>query len=136
MTSEAFLEEWHRVVANKDLEGLESLLEEEVQIGAPPYWNRLEGRPLVHHLLGVILVTIENFTYHREWQQGSELALEFHGHVGDLDIQGIDLISLGDDGRVRSIDVLMRPVNAVLRLQEIVGPQMIEFLTRNTPDGE
>ena len=126
--SDEFLDKWHRIVAEKDLDALLTVLDEDVTIGAPPYWNKLEGRPLVHHLLGVIIRTIEDFTYHREWRDGRELALEFHGHVGELDIQGIDLITLGDDGRVANIDVLMRPVNAVLRLQEIVGPQMIEFL--------
>ncbi len=127
--SDAFLDTWHRIVAEKDLAGLHDLLEEGVQIGAPPYWNRLEGRRIVHHLLGIIIETIEDFTYYREWQQGRELALEFQGHVGDLDVQGIDLITLGDDGRVRNIDVLMRPVNTVIRLQEIVGPQMLAFLS-------
>lgn len=130
MSVGAFLEEWHRIVANRDLDALEEILCEDVTIGAPPYWTPLAGRPIVHHLLSIIIETIEGFTYFREWQDGSELALEFRGKVGDLDVQGIDLISLDPEGRVRNLDVLMRPTNTILRLQEVIGPRMAEFLSR------
>jgi hypothetical protein len=130
MTSETFLEEWHRIVGEKDLVALEQVLAKDVTIGAPPYWAKLPGRPLVHHLLGLIIETIEDFTYHREWIRGQELALEFQGHVGDLDVQGVDLITIDDDGLVTNIDVPMRPANAVARLQEIIGPQMAAYLAK------
>lgn len=123
-----FLTEWHRVVAERDVDAFGNHLTEDVTIGAPPYWDRLEGRVLVEHLLGIIARTIEDFTYHREWVDGNELALEFTGHVGDMQLQGIDLITLDDSMRISKLDVLMRPVNAVLKLREIVGPQMMEFL--------
>ena len=125
-----FLEEWHRVVAARDLEALGALLAEDVAIGAPPYWEKLRGHALVLHLLGLILATIEGFTYQREWRDGDELALEFTGRVGDLDVQGIDLISLDAAGRVRNLDVLMRPINTILALRDIIRPQMTEFLKR------
>ncbi len=123
-----FLTEWHRIVFEKDVAALGSVLAEDITMGAPPYWEKLNGVELVQHLLGIIVNTIEDFTYHREWQQGGELALEFTGHVGDLELQGIDLISLDDELRIRSLDVLMRPVGAVIALREIVAPQMAAYL--------
>jgi hypothetical protein len=125
---EKFLTEWHRVVAERDVAGLAPLLAEDVSMGAPPYWEKLRGRPLVQHLLGLIVHTIEGFTYYREWQQDGELALEFRGRVGDLDLQGIDLISLNEAGEIQNLDVLMRPVNGVIALREVIAPQMAEFL--------
>lgn len=130
MSGRAFLEEWHRIVAQRDLEALEAILREDVTIGAPPYWTRLQGRPIVHHLLSLILETIEGFTYFREWQDGRELALEFRGKVADLDVQGIDLITLDAEDRIQNLDVLMRPTNSILRLQELIAPRMAEFLSR------
>ena len=126
--AEAFVERWHGIVAERDLEGLREILAEDVQLGAPPYWQKLEGREVVGHLLGIIVETIEGFTYRREWWREGELALEFTGRVGGLELQGIDLISLDDAGRIRSLDVLMRPVNAVVALREAVAPRMVEFL--------
>ncbi len=128
--AERFLEEWHRIVAARDLDGLAKILAEDVTLGAPPYWGKIEGRALVVHLLGLIIHTIEDFTYHREWQQGSELALEFRGHVAESELQGIDLLTLNAAGEVQNLDVLMRPLNAVSELRDRIAPQMAEYLKR------
>jgi len=63
--NEDFLARWHPVVNERDLVGLEKLLAADITMGAPPYWDKLSGRPLVRHLLGLIIHTIEDFTYHR-----------------------------------------------------------------------
>ncbi len=127
-----FLDRWHRVVQERDLVGLESLLAPDVTMGAPPYWDKLQGRPLVHHLLGLIIHTIEDFTYHREWHDDSsgngEIALEFRGHIGDLDLQGIDLITLNERGEIQNLDVMVRPMNALAALRDVIAPQMAEYL--------
>ncbi|MCP3985039.1 MAG: hypothetical protein GY723_11660 [bacterium] len=128
-SANSFLTEWHRIVAEKDLVTLEKVLAEDVSMGAPPYWQKLSGRPLVHHLLGLIVHTIEDFTYHREWQRDGELALEFTGHVGDLELQGVDLISLDETGRlIQNLDVVMRPLGTIEALREIIAPQMAAYL--------
>ena len=131
-----FLENWHRIVADRDMDSLREILVDDVSIGAPPYWNRLEGRDLVHFLLTQILQTIEGFTYHREWRDGRELALEFKGQVGGLDLQGVDLITLDGAGRVAKLDVVIRPVNAVTALIEVVAPRMQAFLARRSPEAD
>ena len=105
------------------------MLAPDVTIGAPPYWAKLNGEKIVHHLLGLVIDTIDGFTYHREWRDGAELALEFTGRVGDLDLQGIDLISLDASNRIQNIDVLMRPVNTVIALQKAIAPRMAAFLS-------
>ena len=123
-----FLAEWHRIVSEKDLSALGRVLAEDISLGAPPYWDKLQGRQLVQHLLGLIVHTIDEFTYHREWRNGRELALEFSGRVGDRELQGIDLISIDENLRIANIDVLMRPLNAVVSLREQIAPQMASFL--------
>ena len=130
MTPETFLDEWHRVVRERDVPALAALLAADVSVGAPPYWEPFRGAPLVQHLLGLILETVEGFTYHREWKQDGELALEFRGRVGSFELQGIDLISLDGAGRIRRLDVLMRPVNAVNALIAAIAPRMAEYFAR------
>ena len=136
-----WLAEWHRIVAEKDLPALEGLLALDIELGAPPYWDKLKGRPMVHHLLGLIIHTIEDFTYHREWcaypdegpdegRKGGEYALEFTGHVAEHNLQGIDLISVDTEGVIQRFEVLMRPVNTVIELRNIIAPKMAEFLGR------
>jgi hypothetical protein len=131
-TTEVFLAEWHRLVVAKDLVALAKILAEDVTIGAPPYWDKLQGRLIVHHLLGLIIQTVEDFTYHREWHDDSRgegaIALEFRGHLGELKLQGIDLITLNERGELQNIDVMIRPMNALSALRDVIAPQMVEFL--------
>ncbi len=130
-----FLERWHRIVENRDLDALEAILAEAPSLGAPPYWQKLTGRDVVHHLLGIIIETIEGFTYHREWINERELALEFTGKVAGMDLQGIDLITIDEAGQLVNIDVMIRPINAVTALMERVTPRMTEFFAaRSTGD--
>lgn len=131
-----FLDEWHRIVAERDLEDLRDVLCEQVSLGAPPYWQKLRGREIVHHLLGLIVATIEGFTYHREWRSGRELALEFTGRLGELSLQGIDLISLDERMRIRNLDVMIRPLNAVLALRDSIAPRMAAFLAEQAARSE
>ena len=130
-----FLTKWHVLVKERDLVALEKILAEDVSIGAPPYWDKLQGRALVHKLLELIITTIEDFTYHREWvddsRQQGEIALEFRGHVGELNVQGIDLITLNDRGELQNLDVMIRPMNALEALRDVIAPKMAEFLRRN-----
>jgi hypothetical protein len=131
-----FDREWHRIVAEKDRAGLERVLAEDVTVGVPPYWQKLHGRAIAVHLLNLIIHTIEEFTYHREWHNGRELALEFTGNVGDVQLQGIDLITLDEQGIITNLDVLMRPVNAIIELRGVIAPQMAAFLQERAAQRE
>ena len=121
-----FLERWHKIVAQKDEAGLNEILAEDITMGAPPYWTKLETKPVVARLLGIIVNTIEDFTYHREWIDGRELALEFTGRIGDNKLQGIDLITLNGDGEVQNLDVMIRPMNSLTKLAATVQKKMME----------
>jgi hypothetical protein len=107
-----------------------------VTLGAPPYWQKLQGERIAGHLPGLILHTVEGFTYHREWTRDAEPALEFTGNVGDLELQGIDLITLDRDGRIQNLDVLMRPVNGVIALRDTIAGARKGGEPRPAPDGE
>jgi len=123
--SKAFLEQWHKIVATRDVEGLAAVLAEDVTLGAPPYWAKLETKEVVLRLLNIIINTIDDFTYHREWINGSELALEFRGSVDGLGLQGIDLITLNDEGKLQNIDVMIRPMNTLAKLAGIVREKVM-----------
>ena len=123
-----FLDEWHRIIREQDLAAIVEILADDVEIGAPPYWNKLEGKELVGHLLGLILETIEEFTYHRQWRSGRELALEFTGVVDGHQLQGVDLITVNEEGLLAKIDVPMRPLGTIEHLRDKIGPKMQKYL--------
>ena len=123
-----FLDEWHRIIREQDVSAIVEILAEDVEMGAPPYWNKLEGKDLVGHLLGLILETIEEFTYHRQWRSGRELALEFTGVVEGHKLQAVDLITVNEEGLLAKIDVPMRPLGTIEHLRDKIGPKMQKYL--------
>ena len=123
--SKAFLEQWYKIVATRDVDGLAAVLAEDVTLGAPPYWAKLETKEVVLRLLKIIINTIDGFTYYREWVDGPELALEFRGSVDGLGLQGIDLITLNDEGKIQNIDVMIRPMNTLAKLAGIVREKVM-----------
>ena len=65
-----------------------------------------------------------------DWRSPS---ITVSGKVGGTDLQGIDLITIDAAGQLVNIDVMIRPINAVEALMEIVTPRMTEFFaTRAT----
>ncbi|MBW2243480.1 MAG: hypothetical protein JRH01_15975 [Deltaproteobacteria bacterium] len=132
---EEFLEVWHRLVASRDLPAPEKVLATDVAMGELPDWDRLEGRPRVHHLLDWIIPTIEDFTYDCERYDTSrgheEFALDFRGHVAPLELEGIDLIRLNPQGEVQTFDVMIRPMNALEALRDVIAPKMAAYLREN-----
>ena len=66
--------------------------------------------------------------WHEDSRGNAEIALEFHGHVGELELQGIDLISLNERGEIRNLDVVIRPMNALAALRDVIAPKMAEYL--------
>ena len=98
--ADGFLRAWHRVVAEKDRDALLGLLADDVSLGAPPYWSRIGEREVVHHLLGLILDTIEGFTYRREWVRGRELALECVRRGSDVAIVDVDVAGVEETARL------------------------------------
>jgi hypothetical protein len=61
---------------------------------------------------------------------GRELALEFTGEVDGMGLQGIDLVTLGDDGRIARLDVMIRPLNTLTVLRDKVAERMAPILSR------
>ena len=90
---------------------------------------------LVDYLRGRMLAYLDtglNVVHVRDVARG-HIQAAARGRVGERELQGIDLISLDDEGRIRNLDVLMRPLNGIAALRDIVAPQMAEYLARAAP---
>ena len=64
--------------------------------------------------------------------QDQNWALEFNCKIGDLDIVGVDLITLGEDGLIDILEVTMRPLKSISKLREAINSRVMKdprFLT-------
>ena len=93
----------------------------------PVYHRALEDRETISALVGVLLATFEDFHYTDELHGDDAHALVFRTRVGDYELQGIDLLRFDDDGLIREFTVLIRPLEALQHLAEVVLARMPEL---------
>ena|SRR3990167_4808630 len=106
------------VAMTKQFQYLGDLLRDDVQLKNPAGWKPIQGRDAVRAALVDVLSIIEPMHYERIWEKDNEYALEFVGKVGDLDVKGIDLMTIDDDGQITCIEVFIRPVAALMAIRE------------------
>jgi hypothetical protein len=123
---------WHRAVdtmlqgSPKPGEAVQLLrphMDEKCIFRPPTYYKPWVGRDETLLLLGAVSEVFgSSFKYGRQWlsEDGREWALEFSAEIGvsGRRVDGIDLISLCDEGKIRDFTVLARPPNAVAELKK------------------
>lgn len=119
------IQSFHRAALTGAAEDLPGLLAPDVAFRPPTYWKEWRGRELVAGLLGHVVAIFENFRYHRMWGGHPDYALEFTAGIGDLDLVGIDLVTLNEDGLIADFTVLMRPIRSVQALREAMNARVM-----------
>jgi len=119
MTPVEFLKAWHTAVLSKDAALLSSIIAEDCELHSPVVWKPTSDKAYLIHILQGVINTIDDFAYREEWVNENGIILEFTGNVAGKGLVGIDKITLGEDGRMTRIEVLIRPMNTY-----------IEFATR------
>lgn len=129
MNAPAPLARWHEFVTTGDFGILDDLLADDVVFRAPTYWTPRQGKLEVALVLGTVATVFEGFRYEREWIDGPDWALEFVARVGALEIKGVDLIHLDEEGRIAELEVVMRPANAVAALGAAMNERLAPLLS-------
>ncbi len=119
-----FLTRWHAMIESGDSRALPDMLAEDVEFRSPFAFTPYHGRRAVAGLLLTVIQVFRDFRYHRQFVAGNSAALEFSAYVGELSLKGIDLIQLGDDGRIVDFEVMIRPANALLALGEEMAKRL------------
>ncbi|MCV6614618.1 MAG: nuclear transport factor 2 family protein [Cellvibrionaceae bacterium] len=115
------LQQWHKAVFEQDQDTLRELLHPEVEFYSPAFWKPKSGQDIAFFILTTVIDIFEDFTYHREWIDGNEMALEFSAGVNGKSVKGIDLIRWNDAGQITHFEVMVRPLNGLAQLAEQIG---------------
>jgi hypothetical protein len=112
--------EFRRAVEGQDMEAGIALLAEDVVFRSPVVFKPYEGREAVGYLLRFVAQTFEDFRYIREigTPDSADHLLEFVARVGDKEVNGVDIIHVGDDGLIDDFTVMVRPMSGMLALAE------------------
>jgi SnoaL-like domain len=111
----------------KDFSAVEEIFTEDVTFRSPVVFKPYEGREAVAMILGAVVQVFEDFRYTDQVETGDVATLAFSAMVGDRQLDGIDLLRFGDDGRVRELAVYVRPMSGVSALAEAMGRKLEEL---------
>jgi len=115
---------FRRAAESKDLELMRETLREDVVLHSPILFRGFEGRDLVLVVLGHVIEVLEGFRYVAEAREGNTVFLQFKAMVGELELDGIDVLQLDGEDRVADITVFMRPLSALTRFNERMGERL------------
>jgi hypothetical protein len=64
------------------------------------------------------------FKYTGEWRNARGAVLEFENEIEGIKINGVDVISFGDDGKITHFKVMVRPLKGINLLHRLMGEQL------------
>ena len=117
------LERWHRMVSIDGLGCVGELMHPDIVFRSPQTLSRSHGCQLI---LNSVAQVFEDFVYHRQMPSpdGLSITLEFTARIGDKSLKGVDIIRFDADGLIAEFEVLIRPLNALQTLAEIMADKL------------
>ena len=115
---------WHEFVETRNAEILNELLAENVRFHSPFVWKPKEGKQITTVILKTVTTVFTDFRYVRQILDKNNWALEFEAEISELNLRGIDLIELSDEGRITDFEVMTRPANALQALGAEMGKRL------------
>jgi hypothetical protein len=105
-----------------DLDAAIALFREDVIFRSPVVFTPYQGREALRQILEAVMAVFEDFHYVREigGRDARDHALVFEARVGDKRLEGCDFIQLDEDGAIKELTVMVRPLSATLTLAELM----------------
>jgi hypothetical protein len=70
------------------------------------------------------------FAYVGQWCGNTSAILEFENDIDGMKINGVDMITFGDDGRITHFKVMVRPLKAINLVHRLMGEATGEAIGR------
>ena len=106
---------WHELLQTRNVAGLDSLLAEHVVFHSPVVHAPQAGKAITTRYLGAAFHVFYNptFRYLRELSGPTDAMLEFVVEIDGITVNGVDMITWNDAGRITDFKVMLRPLKAV-----------------------
>jgi hypothetical protein len=116
----AYLKQWHEGLISNDPKLLDEILDESCVFTSPIVFKPIEGKEMSKlYLMGAgQTFDMDRFEYVRELVDGLDSVLEFETYIGDISVNGVDIIRWNDEGKIIDFKVMIRPLQAIGALQK------------------
>lgn len=120
MSADAF----KAAVLSGDEAALADVLAEDVVFRSPAVYKPYEGREATTLVLRAVSRVFEDFRYDDRFAGDDGDVLLFSARVDDRELNGIDLLRFDDDGKVRELTVMIRPLSGLTALVEAMAREL------------
>ena len=114
------LASWHQLVKDRDIAGLDALLDKDAVFYSPvvhaPQYGKASTKMYLTAAFHIFLN--DTFEYVRELADSHGAILEFQVEIDGVIINGVDMITWGDDGKIVQFKVMLRPMKAINLVRE------------------
>ena len=131
------IEKWHQIVKTKDISLYDELLDKDVVFYSPVVFTPQKGKEITKLYLsaagGVFSSNKDKeqskpeeskFWYTKELIHDNHACLEFETEINGIYVNGIDLITWNDENKITEFKVLVRPLQAVNTLHQMMGEML------------
>lgn len=114
------IEQWHKILETRDISALEDLIDDNAVLHSPVIHTPVPGKKMVHMYLSAAFHTFLNdkFSYISEHRSERSAVLEFATEIDGIYVNGIDMISWNEEGKIVSFKVMIRPIKALNLINE------------------
>ncbi|WP_322515451.1 nuclear transport factor 2 family protein [Rhodopseudomonas palustris] len=120
------LDKWYAFMKSKDEAALWDLLHPDAVFESPVVHTPQAGREIVFKYLSSAEKVLggPGFTYVGEWRSDDGAVLEFENVIEGVKLNGVDIITFAEDGRITRFKVMVRPLKAINLLHRLMGEQL------------
>ena len=116
--------EFRAAVESRDLARMEAALSPDVVFRSPAVFKPYEGREMVMRLLSTVIQVFEDFQYTDELEGEGTHARIFKARVGDREVEGLDHLTLNEEGLVTQLVVMIRPLSGLTALAQEMAERL------------
>lgn len=109
------INQWHALVEQRDPSKLSELLADDATLFSPVIHTPVKGKQMVQLYLTAAFHTFLNdtFKYQPTITTDNKAVLEFNVDIDDISVNGIDMITWNDEGKITEFKVMIRPLKAI-----------------------
>jgi len=129
------LERWHEIIKQGKPELLDDILAEDCVFFSPVVHTPQRGRELTRlYLTGAMHVLNTDFHYVKEVVTEEHAVLEFVCEIDGISVNGVDIMSFNNAGKISEFKVMVRPLKAINMLHARMR-EMLEQLSAASGSG-
>ncbi len=120
------LDKWYAYLKSHDRAALWELLHPDAVFESPVVHTPQRGRDVTFKYLSSAEKVLggPGFIYRAEWKSANGAVLEFENEIDGIRINGVDIITFDDAGRITNFKVMVRPLKAINLLHRLMAEQL------------